>query len=115
MEFPKDDVIKLIDKYINLDKDEHQQVATTKNVFRKMRQRHLTIMKIVSAGSLDPAPRARKATKETCNMVFCKLEAHISMLHHQGNVPWKSYSEIPANQLYNMDKGSRECHYKKES
>jgi hypothetical protein len=98
----KDDVIELIDEYVNLDEDVRQRVATTENVFRKMRQRHPTIMKIVSAGSLDPA-RARKATKETRDKVFYKLEAYISTLYRQGKVPWKSYSDIPADKLYNMD------------
>jgi hypothetical protein len=98
----KEEVIELIDVYINLDEDERQRVATTDNVFRKMRQRHPSIIKVVSAGLLDPA-RARKATKETRDKVFFKLEAYISTLYRQGKVPWKSYSEIPADRLYNMD------------
>ena len=52
---------------------------------------------------MDPT-RARKATKETRDKVFYKLEAYISTLHRQGKVPWKSYSDIPADKLYNMDK-----------
>jgi hypothetical protein len=60
-------------------------------------------MKNVAAGSLDPA-RARKATKETHDKVLCKLEAYISTLYwDQGKIPWKSFSEIPADRLYNMD------------
>ena len=59
-------------------------------------------MKLVSGGSLDPA-RANKATEETRNRVFYKLDCYVRNLYCQGKIPWKSYSEVPASRKYNMD------------
>jgi hypothetical protein len=64
-------------------------------------------VKVVEAGSLDPA-RSRKATQETRDAVFFKLDRFIKTLHETVKVPWKSFSEVPADKKFNMDEVSND-------
>jgi len=59
-------------------------------------------VKIVAATSLDPRG-ARQATIDTRNAMFFKLNSYIEILHAMGQLPWRSYIEIPASLIYNMD------------
>jgi len=56
----------------------------------------------VAAASLDPK-RARQATEETRDAMFFKLNSYIEMLHAMQKIPWKHYSDIPSDCIYNMD------------
>jgi hypothetical protein len=66
---------------------------------------HPGLVKIISAGWLDPA-RARKATRATRDAVFYKLNAYIRNLHCRGKVTWKSYKDAPCQSIYNMEEAS---------
>jgi hypothetical protein len=70
-----------------------------------MLEQHPDLVKIISAGSLDPA-RARKATRATRDAVFYKLNAYIWNLNCMGKVPWKNFKDIPCKSIYNMDEAS---------
>ncbi len=98
----KPDVLSLIDKYVNLEEDERDSVEVSEKVLRGLFSRHKDLIKLVSSGSLDPA-RARKATKETRDNVFFKMDAYIRSLNAMGKIPWKSFSEVPNDVIYNMD------------
>ena len=65
------------------------------------KSRHKDI-KLGSAGSLDPQ-RAKKATKDTRDAVFTKLDANVRNLNAMGLVTWKSYRDVPGDSIYNMD------------
>ena len=54
------------------------------------------------AASLNPK-RACQATVEMRDTMFSKLTAYIEMLYASGKIPWKTYSEIPAEAIFNMD------------
>jgi hypothetical protein len=87
----KPDVLSLIDEYVNLEEDERDSVKVSDKVLRGLFARHKDLIKLVSSGSLDPA-RARKATKETRDNVFFKMDAYIfRSLHAMGKIPWKSF------------------------
>jgi hypothetical protein len=98
----KPDVLSLIDEYVNLEEDERDSVEVSEKLLRGLFARHKDLIKLVSSGSLDPA-RARKATKETRDNVFFKMDAYIRSLHAMGKIPWKSFSEVPNDVIYNMD------------
>jgi hypothetical protein len=98
----KDDCLEVINQYINLDEDQRKIIGVTEKVFRTMKKRHPKLLKIVAACSLDPA-RARKATRETRDAVFAKMDAYIRNLHATKKLPWKSFKDIPAANIYNMD------------
>ncbi len=36
-------------------------------------------------------------------MLFLKLNAYIQTLYAMGEIPWLTYSDIPADVIYNMD------------
>jgi hypothetical protein len=98
----KEDCLEVIDNYINLDEDERKRIGVSDKVFRSMKKRHPKLLKVVSACSLDPA-RARKATRETRDAVFAKMDAYVRNLHATKSFPWKSFKDIPADKIYNMD------------
>jgi hypothetical protein len=59
-----------------------------------MMEKHPDLVKIISAGLLDPA-RTRKETLATRDAVFYKLDAaYVRNLNLMGKVPWKSYKDI---------------------
>jgi hypothetical protein len=96
----RDELLEMINSVINVD-DRAKEEATDKAV-RDILKRHPDLMKLVNAGSLDPL-RAKKANKKTRDTVFSKLQAQTRGLHAEGKIPWKNYSEIPSNCIYNMD------------
>jgi hypothetical protein len=101
----KQEAMAMIDDIINVDVDSRHQVECSEKVLRRMMEKHPELVKIISAGSLDPA-RARKATRATRDAVFYKLNAFIQNLHSMGKVPWKNYKDVPCRSIYNMDEAS---------
>jgi len=97
-----DDLHSFADSIVNENVDAREHVAISKHVTDGILARHKDLVKIVSAGSLDPK-RARQATAETRDAVFIKLNSYIQMLYLTKQIPWQSYDEIPAHSIYNMD------------
>jgi len=98
----RDDLHNFADSLINKNLDEHERVPISKHVTEGLLMWHKELVKIVSAASLDPK-RARQATADTRDAMFCKLNSYIALLHSMGDIPWKNYSDIPASSIYNMD------------
>jgi len=98
----RDDLHGLADAVVNKDVDKRQAVPISKHVTDGLLLRHEKLVKVVAAASLDPK-RARQATVEIRDAMFFKLNAYIELLHKMGMLPWKTYSEIPADAIYNMD------------
>jgi hypothetical protein len=101
----KREAMAMIDDIVNENVDRRHQVQCSEKVLRNMMKRHPDLVKIISAGSLDPA-RARKATRATRDAVFYKLNAYIRNLNRMGKVPWKSFKDVPCEAIYNMDEAS---------
>jgi len=68
-------------------------------------QQHKDLVKAVVAASLDPRKRAHQATIEMRDTMFFEPTAYIQMLHAamMGKIPWKTYSDILAEAIFNMD------------
>ena len=66
---------------------------------------HKDLVRLVSSGSLDPQ-RARKATEETRDAVFTKLDCYVKSLHAMGKVSWEGYKDVPKQNIYNMDEAA---------
>jgi hypothetical protein len=98
----KPDVMSLIDEYVNLEEDDRNSVEISESVFRGLMSRHKDLIKLVNSGSLCPS-RARKANTETRDKVFFKMDAYVRSLNAMGKVPWKNFSEVPKDVIYNMD------------
>ncbi len=98
----RDDLHEFADDLVNQDVDERQRVPISKHVTEGLLLRHKELVKVVSAASLDPK-RVRQATEETRDAMFSKLNAYIEILNTAGKLPWKKYSNIPPNVIYNMD------------
>jgi hypothetical protein len=101
----KQEAMNMIDDIVNDSVDRRHQAECSEKVFRNMLKRHPDLVKIISAGSMDPA-RARKANRSTRDAVFYKLDAYIRNLHRMGKVPWRNYKDIPCESIYNMDEAS---------
>jgi hypothetical protein len=101
----KQEAMAMIDDLISEKVDRRHQAECSEKVFRRMLEKHPDLVKIISAGSLDPA-RARKATRATRDAVFYKLDCYVRNLHTLGKVPWKRYKDVPCERIYNMDEAS---------
>ena len=95
------EALSMIDDHIHEKIDARDAVECSEKVLRAILSRNKEI-KIGSAGSLDPQ-RAKKATKDTRDAVFTKLDTYIRNLNAMELVTWKSYSEVPTDSIYNMD------------
>jgi hypothetical protein len=96
------EALSMIDDHIHQKVDPRDAVECSEKVLRAILKRHKDI-KLGSAGSIDPA-RAMEATKETRDAVFTKLDCYVKNLNAMGlTKDWKSYKDIPAECIYNMD------------
>jgi hypothetical protein len=98
----KQEVLKMIDEYINIEEDERKREECSKKVLRGLFERYTDLVKIVNACSLDPQ-RARKANTETRDAVFVKLDCYIKSLYAMELVPWKCFGDVSKKSIYNMD------------
>lgn len=95
------DCMDMISSYIGKEEDPRRHRKVTQDMFESLKSRHKDL-KVVSSNSIDSA-RARKATRETRERVFVKLEAYIQNLHRQDKIPWETFREVPWDRIYNMD------------
>lgn len=59
-------------------------------------------LKVRCSSGIDPL-RAAQANEHTRDTYFCKLDAFITHLNAMGKTSYKSYKDIPAKFIYNMD------------
>ncbi len=98
----REEVLAIIDDYVHIEEDKRASVECSEKVLRGFLSRHSDLIKLIAAGSLDPA-RSKKATAETRDAVFCKLDGFLKTLFAMGLVKWESFKDVPSNKLYNMD------------
>ena len=91
----------MINEHIHQKVDARDAIKCSEKVLHAILKRNKDI-KMGSAGSLDPQ-RAKKATKDTRDAVFTKLDAYIRNLNTMKLVTWESYRDVPADAIYNMD------------
>jgi hypothetical protein len=97
-----DKLLNITNEYIHHHLDGRLVQAATRKITQGMMRRHKELVKIVQASSMDPK-RAEQATEDTRDAMFFKLDAYIKSLHEMGHVGWKSYREIPKDNIFNMD------------
>ena len=59
-------------------------------------------IKLSGSSGIDPACAAQ-VNDNVWEDYFCKLDAYINVLYKMGRLKWKSFAEIPAKNIYNMD------------
>jgi hypothetical protein len=96
------EALEVIDEYINHKVDKRERVEVSEKILRGLLNRHKDLVKVISAGSLDPQ-RARKANEETRDAVFTKLDCYVKNLYAMEKVTWRSYKDVPNDCIYNMD------------
>ncbi len=98
----KDELLNITNEYIHHHEDARLIQDATRKITRGLMGRHKELVKIVQASSMDPK-RAEQATEDTRDAMFFKLDSYIKSLYEMGHVSWKSYKEIPKENLFNMD------------
>jgi hypothetical protein len=93
---------RMIMEVLNITEDERTRYECSEKVVDRLLKNNKELVKLVSAGSLDPA-RAKKANKQTRDAMFKKLDAYIRNLHAMKKVPWKRAKKVPRQVIYNMD------------
>jgi len=97
------DLHVLAEAIVNKDIDKHLHVPISMHVTDDLLQHNKELVKIVAASSLDPKS-AGQATSATRYAMFSKLNSYIQLLFAMGEAPWKTYNNISADLIYNMDK-----------
>ena len=82
--------------------DEKDFNLITKSVVQRMLRNNKEIIKLVHGNAIDPA-RMRQSDAEVRDCEFLKLELYIKLLYDMSKIPWKTYSEIPRLNIYNMN------------
>ena len=98
----REEVLAMIDDYVHIEEDEGAKIECSEKVLCGFLSWQSDLIKLIAAGSLDPV-RSKKATAETRDAVFCKLDGFLKTLHAMGLVEWESFTDVPSNKLYNMD------------
>jgi hypothetical protein len=98
----KDGLLNITNEYIHHHEHARLNQNATRKITRGLMGRHKELVKIVQASSMDPK-RAKQATEDTRDAMFFKLDSYIKSLYEIGHVSWKSYKEIPKENLFNMD------------
>eukprot|EP00978_Attheya_sp_CCMP212_P027247 scaffold91161_cov32-Attheya_sp.AAC.1 len=75
--------------------------AVCREVLKRMQQKYSDVVKIKTAASIDPK-RAEKATEETRDSMFSRMEYYVELLHKLGLSPWNLYAVVPAHCKYGM-------------
>jgi hypothetical protein len=70
----------LILKVLNINEDERTQYENSKKVLDRLLKKNKDLVKLVSAGSLDPAG-VKKANKQTRDAMFNKLDCYIHIVY----------------------------------
>ena len=95
------EILNLIDELIFFDEPDISHFDCSRHVLDRFLAKHPDLKNVVGA-SLCPQ-RASKATADTRDAMFTKLDAFVKNLHAAGYVKWKSYPDIPKDCIYNMD------------
>jgi hypothetical protein len=96
------DIHRMILEVLNLNEDERTSYKCSEKVVDRLLKNNRELVKLVSAGSLDPA-RAKKANEQTRDAMFKKLDAYIRNLYAMKRIPWKRAKKLPRQVIYNMD------------
>jgi hypothetical protein len=95
------EALALIDTIVNDNRSDILCHNTSRHVLDCFLKKHPDL-KNVAGASLCPQ-RACKATAETRDAMFTKLDAFVKNMHAAGYFKWESYSDIPKHCIYNMD------------
>jgi hypothetical protein len=100
-----DDQLAIINEIVSessFDVEEDDRIHVCKEVLKNMQEKFKELVKLKTPASIDPK-RAEKATEETRDSMFSRLEYYVELLNKLGLVPWKSFSDVPASCKYGMD------------
>eukprot|EP00978_Attheya_sp_CCMP212_P016809 scaffold44404_cov55-Attheya_sp.AAC.1 len=101
-----DDQLAIINEIVSessFDVEEDDRIHVCKEVLKNMQEKFKELVKLKTPASIDPK-RAEKATEETQDLMFSRLEYYVELLNKLDLVPWKSFSDVPESCKYGMDK-----------
>ena len=82
----------------------------TRDVVRRLLKKNEQLLNLCKGNLIDPA-RVRQADEDVMQSLFVKLDNMVKLLHTQGKVLWKSFADVPAASIYNMDEVATNCHH----
>ena len=84
-------------------------ISITSSVVDRMLKIHFDVVRLVHGNSIDPT-RIRQADEEVRDIQFYKVESYIGLLYKMGKVPWKTYNDIPKNNIYIIPTNAQQTH-----
>eukprot|EP00978_Attheya_sp_CCMP212_P023778 scaffold73576_cov56-Attheya_sp.AAC.2 len=97
-----DNQLAIINKIVSessFDVEEDDHIHVCKEVLKNMQEEFKELVKLKTPASID-LKRAEKATEETRDSMFSRLEYYVELLNKLDLVPWKSFSDVPASCKY---------------
>ena len=74
----------------------------TMSVLDLMIKKNKELVKLLSGNAIDAA-RVRQADADVRDSFFVRLDLYTKLLHKMNLIPWKSFSDVPKENKYNMD------------
>ena len=93
---------QMVEEVLNQKVGERERAKASEAVLKLMRRRFPEVGSLRMGASLDPK-QAEKATEDTRDTVFVKLDNFIHLLCRMGVSQWKSHGDIPPELKCNMD------------
>ena len=100
-----DDQLAIINEIVSEscdDVEEEDRIHVCREVLKRMQKKYSDVVKIKTPASIDPK-RAEKATEETRDSMFSRMEYYVELLNKLGLSKWNSYADVPAHCKYGMD------------
>lgn len=89
--------------------EEKEFVPLTCSVVHQIILKNNELLKIMRGNSIDPK-HVCQADDNTLQSTFVKLKKYLKILNRQGKIKWRSFAEVPAENMSNMDKLSTNVH-----
>ena len=105
----EDTCLSVVNSILKQRIDEKDFVEVTRGVIRRIIKSRKDLLTLMKGNSIDPK-RARQAKVDVRDALFVKIDNFIKMLHSQGKVPWKSFADVPAHCINNMDEIATNAH-----
>ena len=84
-------------------------MPVTRGVVKQIILENSDLLRLTKGNSIGPK-RVRQADSDVRDAMFVKLESFVKLLHGQGKIPWKSFADIPAKNISNMDEVATNTH-----
>ena len=83
--------------------DQKDFLYSSMMVLDRLIKKYKELVNLLKCNAIGPA-WVRQADEDVKDVVFIKIENYIRLLQTTGKVPWKTFGQVPKENIYNIDK-----------